>query len=62
MEILEIQKQNLFVTPKSMEQVVEFCRSLPEGERAGALTASAMTWNYLAQLIADNNLANEVSK
>jgi hypothetical protein len=41
-----IPKNNLFVTPKSLDEVLEFINSMPTNEQAQAMTAVMFTLNW----------------
>ena len=41
-----IPKNNLFVTPKSLDEVIEFINGMPAKEQAQAMTAVMFTLNW----------------
>ncbi len=41
-----IPKSNLFITPQSLEQVMDFVKSMPSQEQAQAMTAVMFTLNW----------------
>lgn len=45
-----IPKSNLFVTPQSLDEVIEFIQSMPAKEQASAMTAVqfALNWAHRA--------------
>ncbi len=41
-----IPKSNLFITPQSLEEVMDFVKSMPSQEQAQAMTAVMFTLNW----------------
>lgn len=50
---LNIQPHGMFHTPKSQEELLGWIEKHSGSEKAVAMTAAMMTWNYLAGVVAE---------
>ena len=48
---IKIHKMDMFHTPKTQDDLLDFIERLPDGEKIAALTAMGMTWNFLAEQV-----------
>jgi hypothetical protein len=55
-----IPKNNLFVTPQSLDEVMQFIMAMPERERAQAMTAVSFALNWAHNAVETNILSKEV--
>ena len=55
-----IPKNNLFVTPESLDEVVQFIMAMPAKERAQAMTAVSFALNWAHSAVEKDILSKEI--
>lgn len=55
-----IPKNNLFVTPDTLDEVVKYIMAMPEVDRAQCMTAVAFALNWAHQQVEDKILSKEI--
>jgi hypothetical protein len=46
----KLEKNNMFYTPKSVEELMDYCERFCGSERVVAMTILGMTWNLCADI------------
>jgi len=57
--MIKIRKMDLFHTPSSQDELMDWIESLATSEKAVAITVFGMTWNFLAEQVNNSQDSEE---
>ena len=57
--MIKIRKMDVFHTPKTQDELMDWIESLPTSEKAIAITVFGMTWNFLAEQVNNSQDSEE---